>query len=147
MRYAALWALPVLCASEDRVARLEWMAGCWQARLGTVTIEETWSRPAGGLMLGFARTLKQGKVLFHEFMRIEEGVLTPRIGASAKPVLFHRTSQDDGEVRFENPSHDFPQVILYRRVPEGLLARIEGVEKGKRRAEEFPMKRVACESR
>ncbi|MGH8854313.1 MAG: hypothetical protein ACREWI_08545 [Telluria sp.] len=42
---------------------------------------------------------------------------------------------------FENPAHDFPQRIIYRRVGDtGLHARIEGKGKGI----DFPMRRTAC---
>jgi hypothetical protein len=45
------------------------------------------------------------------------------------------------ELVFENPSHDFPQRVIYRKVPDGLLARIEGVINGKPRGEDYPFKR------
>ena len=49
------------------------------------------------------------------------------------------------EVIFENPEHDFPQRVIYRLQPDGLLVgRIEGISKGKPRAIDFPMKRVPC---
>ena len=51
----------------------------------------------------------------------------------------------DSEVVFENATHDFPQRVIYRKVQGGLFARIEGVDKGKDKHEEFPYKRVSCE--
>jgi hypothetical protein len=113
-----------------------------------VRFEEQWTKPAGGSMMGMARTLKGGRVAFSEFMRIDtrngQLIYTPRIGAGAKPVEFTLKSQTGDRVVFENPSHDFPQRIQYLRVADGLRARIEGSDKGAQRAEDFPMKPVSC---
>jgi len=126
----------------------EWMAGCWSGQAGAMTFEEVWTRAASGNMMGISRVLKSGRVVFSEFMRIEtkDGIMiyTPRIGSTQAPVEFRMKSMNETEVVFENPAHNFPQRILYRRTPDGLQGRIEGTEKGKQRAEDFPMKRVAC---
>jgi hypothetical protein len=99
-------------------------------------------------MMGMARTFKAGKVIFSEFMRIDRRnetlVYTPRIGTRQGPVDFTLKSLTGTEVVFENPAHDFPQRIIYRRTPDGLHARIEGTENGKARSEDFPMKSVDC---
>jgi hypothetical protein len=146
------FVLLVLCAAFPEAAGAEdlsWMAGCWSGQKGTTVFEELWTRPAGGLQLGIARTIRQGKVVFHEFMRVENksGALTftPRIGSLEKPVVFTSIRQTSDEVVFENAAHDFPQRVIYRKTAEGLLGRIEGMVKGTLRAEEFPMKRAACE--
>jgi hypothetical protein len=114
----------------------------------SMVVEEQWTKPAGGTLLGMGRTVRNGKTVFTEFLKIsvENGKLTytARIGTKGVtefPML--RVSAE--EVVFENPSHDFPQRIVYRKVPEGLLARIEGVDKGKPRHEDLPYKRARCE--
>lgn len=145
-----LFLLPAsLCAADAN--QLEWMGGCWTLQSGPLRIDEQWSLPVGGMMLGLSRTVKQGRTVFHEFMRIEtrQGVVTytPRIGSSQTPVAFTLIKQTADEVVFENPAHDFPQRILYRRTSDGLFARIEGSKGGKERAEDFPMQRARCEAR
>jgi hypothetical protein len=49
---------------------------------------------------------------------------------------------------FENPAHDFPQRIIYRRLsPDSLVARIEGPgPNNTTRGIDFPMRRVNCSS-
>lgn len=141
-------ALLAALAQPPQVDQLAWMAGCWSLSAGPTTIEEQWSRPAGGAMLGMSRILKNGRMVFHEFMRIEEKdgalVFTPRIGSGA-PVTFRAAAANFGDVTFENPAHDFPQRVIYRRQPDGgLHGMIDGVEKGKPRAEQFPYRRVPC---
>lgn len=52
-------------------------------------------------------------------------------------------------VTFEDPAHDFPQRVIYRRVtPDSIHARIEGIVRGQERGQErgidFPCRRMAC---
>jgi len=108
-------------------------------------------KPAGDGMMGFRRTLRNGKTVFSEFMRIEKlagGGLqfTPRIRTRPGPVAFRMARLTEAEVIFENAAHDFPQRILYRQVPGGLAAGIEGRQNGKDRAEDFPYRRISCKA-
>lgn len=147
MKFAAL-LLFCLPAWASGVEDLSWIAGCWELKMGPVTIEEMWTAPAGGTLLGMGRTIKNGRAVFSEFLKIETKagkiVYTPRIGTKQSPVDFVLFRSSADEVVFENPAHDFPQRIIYRKQPEGLFARIEGTDKGKQRGEDFPYKRVAC---
>lgn len=50
-----------------------------------------------------------------------------------------------GSIVFEDPAHDFPQRVGYRRVAaDRMLAWIEGTVAGKTRRQEFPYRRVDC---
>ena len=142
-------SLSLAAAEQPGIGQLAWLAGCWEGQTGPVTVEEQWSKPAGNTMLGASRTLKGGATIFSEFMRITESdgkiVYMARIGTKAEPTPF-TLIQIAPEVVFENAKHDFPQRILYRLNPNGsLLARIEGVDKGRQRSEDYPMRRVRCE--
>ena len=135
-------------AEPASLANLSFMTGCWEVKDGPMLTEEQWSKPAGDTMLGLSRTLKEGKTVFSEFMRIEK---TPdgyayraRILPGQPGTLFKMIRSSDAEVVFENPTHDFPQRILYRKVEGGLFARIEGVDKGKPRSVDFPMTAASC---
>ena len=59
-------------AEPTSIANLSFMTGCWEVKEGPTLTEEQWSKPAGHTMLGFSRTLKAGKTVFSEFMRIEK---------------------------------------------------------------------------
>src|SRR5215475_10409563 len=124
------------------VAGLSWMTGCWAGEQGPLFIEEQWTRPAAGQMMGVARTIRSGKVIQHEFLLIvtdAEGVFyLPRISNGAEPVKFRLTTQSASEAIFGNPAHDFPQRILYRKTEGGLFARIQAKQNGKNRAVDFP---------
>lgn len=98
-------------------------------------IEEHWLPTRGDLMLGVGRTVKDGKTVNFEFMRIESGVgganyiALPQGGA---PTTFRMTASGEAFARFENPAHDFPQRVQYRRTPDGLHAEIAGPGKDRK---------------
>ena len=106
-------------------------------------------KPAGNMMLGMSHTVANAKTREFEFIRIvqeENGeiyfVASP---SGQKEARFKLVSLTDREVRFENPEHDFPQRIIYRRDGDSLVGRIEGLSKGKERSIEFPLERVPCD--
>lgn len=106
-------------------------------------------KPAGNHMLAMSHTVTNGKTIEFEFIRIvqeENGdiffVANP---SGQKETRFRLVTLTGSEARFENPDHDFPQRIIYRRNGETLTGRIEGVSKGKERAVDFPLKRTHCD--
>ena len=101
------------------------------------------------MMLGMGRTVKDKKAVDWEYMRIEQRsnelyfVARPR--GNTDETSFKAIRLIDREVVFENPEHDFPQRIIYRLTPSGVLAaRIEGVENGNAKGIDFPMNRESC---
>lgn len=130
-------------ASLDPVA---FLAGTWTGEEGGVAMEEHWTAPAGGLMLGLHRDVAKGKAAFFEFLRIEatpKGIVylaSPK-GAPATP--FPLVESGGNRAVFENREHDFPTRIIYRLTPDDSLhARIEGTRKGKPAFEEWTWKRA-----
>ena len=147
--------LPMLlfaaCASAQAnpFAPVEWLAGCWTQTGREAGSAEQWMAPAGGVMLGMARILKNGRVVEFEFMQIRadaDGKLSFIAQPQGRPPTeFQLLRQGDAQAVFENPSHDFPQRVIYRReAADRLVARIEGALKGKERGIDFPMQRAAC---
>ena len=92
MRLVLILCLLALAAPAQEIATLSFLTGCWQMTAGPIVIEETWGKPAPDGMLGFSRTLKNGKTVFSEFMRIDKPAdtieYTPRIGTRQGPVVF-----------------------------------------------------------
>lgn len=121
-------------------------AGCWEIRAGAFLVEEQWMRPAGGLMLGMSRTVRGGKAVSSEFLRVEpiDGDVFYVAVIGGRSTRFRMIKLTADEAVFENKEHDFPQRILYRKTADGLAARIEGSDKGKERGQDFPYKRAAC---
>jgi hypothetical protein len=134
--------------SKASVATLAWMSGCWEGTLVNRHLEEYWTSPSGQTLLGLSRTVVQGKTVAYEFMRIHEEEATLVFTAQPsgqKQASFRMARSSDREVVFENPEHDFPQRVIYRRdTAGGLIGRIEGEQGGTARGVDFPMKRSEC---
>jgi hypothetical protein len=142
--FTACTALPAF-ASQDTLEKLGWLQGCWAAEGAERGTGEQWMAPAGGTMLGMSRTVRKGRTVEFEFMRIvqdADGRLTFIAQPSGQPTASFPLARHDGDrFVFENPAHDFPQRVIYSRAGEtGLHARIEGRGKGI----DFPMTRMAC---
>jgi hypothetical protein len=136
-----------LSAQAPAVTQLAWMAGCWRLESATRVVDEMWMAPAGGVMLGTGRTVVKGRAVEHEFMQIREDA--GRIAFVARPsgqaeASFAAITIGEREVIFENPAHDFPQRVIYRRDGTGLTGRIEGTQDGKPRFADVPMRKVTC---
>jgi hypothetical protein len=127
---AALGVLLVprsMAAPEDAkpaLADLAWLAGHWGGeRDGRVT-EEAWLAPAGGFLIGVNRTVsRDGKGQF-EYLRIEErpgGIVYVASPGGEGRTDFPLVEVHDGYALFENPGHDFPKSLVYRRDAEGAL--------------------------
>ena len=61
------------------------------------------------------------------------------------PVAVKLTQSPDSSARFENPQHDFPQRIEYRRTGHALHAEIAGPRQGKERVIAFDYELCARE--
>jgi len=132
------------------VEQLEWISGCWVMDDGKERTEETWMKPAGKSMIGMSRTVAGGKTVHTEHVQIREAsgqiAYIVALGMGAKPTVFKLVKGTDNEAVFENPEHDFPQRIIYRRESaDSLGARIEGAEKGVNKAMDFRYKRSKCD--
>ena len=153
MRIALLTVVTLLApaaaapAQRPDASALVWMAGCWQQKSGDRVVDEMWMTPAGGAMLGVSRTVADGRAVAHEFMQIRED--NGQLAFIARPsgqqeATFRMLKSSAREVVFENPAHDFPQRVSYRLDGETLVGRIEGMQNGKPRSVDYPMRRVAC---
>ncbi len=130
-----------------KIADLAWMSGSWSTVQGKTQIEEHWTKVAGDSMIGMGRTVSGGKTVFFEYLRIEaraDGIYYVAHPRARPGTDFKLTRLSSNEALFENPAHDNPKKILYRKNADGsLTARVEGDEKGKPVSEEFhyrPMK-------
>jgi hypothetical protein len=136
--------------APTRLSGLGWLSGCWEMKnekRGT-RITEMWMKRAGDAMLGVGRTLKAGKLIDFEFLRIVEDAdslsYVSRPSSNKEDTAFKMIRSAANEVVFENPNHDFPQRILYKREGDKMKARIEGSANGKTRGVDFLYTRVLC---
>jgi len=130
------------------ITAVGWLQGCWQMTAGDRVVEEQWMAPRAGVMLSAGRTVRGSTLVEWEWvlLREKDGTLEYEAHPSGQAsAVFTARSATDNEVVFENPTHDFPQRVGYRRDKDSLLAWIEGTAGGKLRRVEFPYRRVACQ--
>lgn len=129
--------LLLTCFQTQTMSDLSWIAGAWQtAPGGRRQIEEHWTAVAGGSMMGVSRTVAGDKTVQFEYLRIEQRadgiyyVAHPK--ARCPGTDFKLTRASATEAVFENPQHDFPKRIIYRKTgDDGLTASIDGGEGSK----------------
>ena len=143
---AALTSGAVRTQGVAKVEDVAWLAGCWSIVRPDGFTEEYWRPPAGGAMLGVGRTIRANKMTEFEFLSIRE--VAGRLSYVAIPsrqteTVFPLVKFTASELVFENPTHDFPQRVIYRKVSGGLVARVEGAVNGKLRGEDYAYR--ACE--
>ena len=109
------------------LADLAWLTGDWQtAPGGRAQIEEHWTKAAGGSMIGMGRTIAGEKTWEFEYLRIEQRadgiyyVAHPK--GQCPGTDFKLTRASATELVFENPQHDFPKRIIYRKTGDDVLA-------------------------
>jgi len=133
------------------IESFSWLTGCWVNADKGPEVTEQWSPPAGGMMMGMGRTVKDGKVATYEFMRIYQEANGDIFFAAKLPkqeeVVFKLRLAWNEVFTFENLQHDFPQRVTYKHgYKDGeFTGRIEGKKDGKEIGFDFPMKRTGCE--
>ena len=100
-----------------QVQDMAWLAGHWTGEALGGTVDEIWSPPRGGAMMGMFRLVKDGGTVFYELMTIleEEGTLVLRLKhfgggdlsaweEKEETVDFPLVALADGAFRFEGLS-------------------------------------------
>ena len=136
---------------KNELDSIGWLAGCWEGNYSNgQIISEQWMKPLGHIMMGMSRTVKNGKTIEYENVRLEQS------GDGSIHYIAHPSGQAEASFTlvdlegkravFENLQHDFPQRIIYRLIsPDSLFARVEGTISGREKGSDFPYRRVKCE--
>lgn len=111
--------------------KLLWIVDSWVSpESGESRSYEEWKVINDNLYEGGSRTVKNGKVIFSESLKIENtpyGIYyVADVAHNPAPVKFKLTSITDTSAVFENPEHDFPKKITYLLEEGNLHAFIEG---------------------
>jgi hypothetical protein len=103
-------------APRAQIGDMAWLAGHWVGEALGGTVEEIWSPPRGGAMMGVFRLVKDGETAFYELMTIvpDEGSLVLRLKhfdadlsgweEKGETVDFRLVAVGDGAYRFEGLS-------------------------------------------
>jgi hypothetical protein len=148
---AIFCCLSTSARAQTGIERAAWLAGCWELRTATRVTLEMWMPAAGNTMLGASRTVVGGATREFEFLRLSvrgDTLVYTAIPSGQRETDFKAVGSGTSPLTFENPAHDFPQRVIYRRPSaDSLVARIEGPgPNNTTRGIDFPMRRVNCSS-
>jgi hypothetical protein len=111
-------------AQADACNSLEaarWLLGSWLADSGKRIVTETWSEASATTYegAGLTRAAADGKVVDGEALRLvamaDAVFYVAKVAHNDYPVAFRLTTCEPGRLIFENPGHDFPRRLEYRR--------------------------------
>ena len=130
------------------INKAKWLEGQWENRKDSVYVYESWNAANDSTLTGNGYVIIGSDTVSSEIMSLEErgGIVnyipTVQNQNDGKPVAFKMVSGDSVSLVFENPAHDFPQKITYRKVNnDSLVAVISGNFNGKAESQEFALKR------
>ena len=121
-----------------------WLVGTWKINTGNGVIVEQWKQVNDSTLQGKSMFVKAaGDSALQESLELSfrNGVwnyISTVVGQNkGLPVAFKVIYLGRTEFISENPAHDFPQRIAYRRIKNNLFASIEGNRKGKYSKQNF----------
>ena len=130
--------------------KAQWLLGRWEHNSAEGNMSETWKQTNDSLMEAAAFVVVGSDTVFSETVKLaqQNGHLSYTVSVpgqnNEKPVSFGLTKSNDNQLVFENPKHDYPNKIIYRKFGnDSIVAEIFGVRNGKAASEQFPMKRVS----
>ncbi|UHO40169.1 hypothetical protein H5J24_09320 [Chryseobacterium capnotolerans] len=135
---------------QGELSKLEWLLGTWETKTPKGSLYETWKRKSPIEFQGKSYYLKNKDTLLFESVRLIEKDKKLHYIVSVKhqnhelPVDFAaKEIKDPTSLVFENPAHDFPQMIAYKKQgKDSLAAEISGIMNGKMTSQKFPMRKV-----
>ncbi len=133
----------------NEIDKAQWLIGTWENNTQKGSIYETWSKINDNEFVGKSYLIQEKDTVIFENIRLtenEEGLFYIPIVKTQNeglPVRFAAKEISASQLIFENPEHDFPQIISYTKISvDSLVAEISGSINGKVRKQVFPMNRV-----
>jgi len=128
--------LTTMPAWSQDVKNFQWLVGTWKMVSNNPDkhVYEVWKDASPEMLSGISFKLQQTDTVVTEEIKLHRKgdgfCYTPDVAGPQEAVDFKITYQNTGEFIAENPGHDFPKKIHYRRVTtqgeEQLQATIEG---------------------
>ena len=151
--FITIVGLIILCALTRKqtydIKKAEWLIGTWENKSLKGSIYETWSKTNDNELSGKSYILKEKDTIVFESIRLVQEpdslFYIPIVKNQNKglPVRFSAKTISETQLIFENPQHDFPQIISYTKInTDSLTAEISGTKNGQNRKQTFPMKQV-----
>ena len=116
-----------------------WLSGDWQSVTPNGLVEERWTAPAGGMMVGLSHARRDGKTRSFEYLRLElRGADIVYIASpNAKKVAEFKLIEATPDHLIFEGGDDHVQRVTYRNEGPGrMTARIDGKMAGEPFSEE-----------
>lgn len=131
----------------DKLEKMNWLVGQWENKTPEGYLTETWVKDNDSTFSGQTYFIIREKDTVHSESIVltqvnEDLIYRPTVKGqnNDEPVDFKLTSDAENSFIFENPKHDYPQKIVYRKVNDkSLVATITGIQQGKQSTESYPM--------
>jgi hypothetical protein len=133
----------------DKLEKMNWLLGNWENEMPEGVLTETWTKENDSTFSGTTYFIINKEDTVHSEAIIlkqlnDELFYRPTVKGqnNDEPVDFKLSSESENSFSFENPKHDYPQKIVYKKVNEtSLVATISGMQQGKQSSESYPMKK------
>ena len=131
------------------IENANWLIGEWQNTSSEGNLTETWEKLNDSTYAGKSFYVIGKDTVSSEKIRIEQHgktllyIPTVKDQNNEQTISFALTSSTTHQMVFENPKHDFPQLISYSKTNKtSLIAKISGMVNGKMKSQSFPMQKV-----
>lgn len=133
----------------EQLEKMNWLIGNWENKMDDGILSETWKKENDSTFSGTTYFIINKKDTVHsETIHLtqlnNELIYRPTVKGqnNDESVDFKLSSESENTFVFENPKHDYPQKIVYKKVDENsLIATISGIQQGKQSTESYPMKK------
>ncbi|MDN3677203.1 DUF6265 family protein [Flavobacterium paronense] len=144
-------ALLISCQNKsekkfDKLEKMNWLIGNWEQKLPDGTLKEAWTKQNDSTFSGKSFFINTKDTVHFESIKLTQSAEELKYIATVvgqnndDPIVFELTSDVDNAFTFENPTHDYPQKITYKKVNESnMLASISGKQQGKLSSESYSM--------
>ena len=143
----------LLCActvdTKSGIQKAEWLIGTWVNQSPRGNIYESWNKANDKELAGISYVINETDTIILENIQLlqehEQVFYIPVVKNQngGLPVRFTAKTVSEDQLIFENPEHDFPQIISYTKISsDSLVAEISGIRKGQERKQVFAMKRM-----
>lgn len=132
----------------EKLEKARWLIGNCENLVDDAHFTEIWRQKNDSTFLGRSFvTMKKDTVFAESVDMVQRNdslfyVVSAKGQNNGKPVPFYLTKAANNELVFENPKHDFPTKITYKKITDDLmLATISGIRDGRPDSDEYEYKR------
>lgn len=136
-----------ISTAAQKTEQVKWLTGMWKINTGKGVIVEEWKLLNDSTLTGKSYFIQNSTDTIPQEtieLSFRNGdwyyIPTVKNQNNAQPVPFRIIFLRGTEFISENPAHDFPQRIAYRRMNNQLFASIEGRKKGRYSKQNFDFK-------